>query len=259
MDKIATILVPFNFSEVSQGALEYAVGYVGRDENLKIIVAHIANGSEVAPDAFNSIEENYKRILKHPIEFVSGSGSLTESLMDIQKREQVDLIIMGTHGISGEEDSASTNTSKLVAEADCPVLVVPQGLGEFQIKNISLVLGREEIDDTKVLGTLLDVARRFNAKVHVLTIENKPDVYGYSETDEKNENAIQYYLESFYSEHTFIENPDVVEGILGYATQKEIDVIAILPRNHTKRSEPSEGQLTQMLTLHSKVPLLAIN
>ncbi len=261
MYKIATILVPFNFSEASLNALAYAANYVGRDDHLKIILAYIAvNGNDdVSTEAFKKVEEKYKAFLKHKIEWVSRSGSLTESIMKIQKTEQVDLIIMGTHGTSGEESAVATNTSKLVAEADCPILVVPSESHDFQIKNIAMVLGKEEIDDTQVLGTLLDVARRFNAKVHVVTIENKPETYGYSEIDEKNENAIQYYLENFYSEHTFIENPDVVEGILTYATNKEIDVVAILPRNHTKNSEPSEGQLTQMLTLHSKVPLLAIN
>ena len=95
--------------------------------------------------------------------------------------------------------------------------------------------------------------------MHVITIENRPEMFGYSETDEKNETTIQYYLENFYSEHVFIENPDVVDGILNYATLHNIDVITILPRNHTKHSQPSEGQLTELLVLHSPIPILAID
>jgi hypothetical protein len=51
-------------------------------------------------------------------------------------------------------------------------------------------LGKEEIEDTQVLGRLLEVPRKFSAKVYVITIENKPEMYGYSEVDEKNENTI---------------------------------------------------------------------
>jgi hypothetical protein len=70
---------------------------------------------------------------------------------------------------------------------------------------------------------------------------------------------IQYYLESFYSEHVFMKNPDIIKGILTYATEKNIDMITILPRNQTTNGQSSEGQLTQILTLHSNVPVLAIN
>ncbi|HZJ18840.1 MAG TPA: universal stress protein, partial [Pricia sp.] len=169
------------------------------------------------------------------------------------------LVIMGTLGTNKDGNAEQTNTSKLALEADCPVLVVPNGHRDFQLKRIALVLGKEEIDDTEDLGALLEVARRFNAKVHVVTIKNRQGSYGYSEEEEKNEKAIEYYLENFYSERVFINNEDVVDGILAYASNHDIDLVAILPRNHTKRSEPSSGQLTQLLTLHSKVAVLAID
>lgn len=258
MKKISTILIPFDFTKISEGALKYAVQYVGNDENLKIMLAHISDehDSDELKAAFKSIEKKYHDKLMNKIEWVSISGELTEAIIQIHKSENIDLIMMGTSGGTG---SGESNTSDLVLKADCPVMVIPSGLGAFRLKNIALVLGKEEIDDTEVLSTLLNVAQKFNAKVHVITIENRPETFGYSETDEKNENTIQYYLENFYSEHVFIENPDVVEGILNYATERDIDVITILPRNHTKKSQPSEGQLTELLTLHSPIPILAID
>ena len=261
MDKISTLLVPFDFSLPSKIALDYAVDFVGFNAKMKIVVAHITENGELEDthDKFKIIKEGYSRTLRAPMELVSKSGTLTNSILDIQKTQKIDLIIMGTSGASDEKKRTVTHTSELVKEADCPVLVVPENIDEFQIKNIALVLGKDEIDDREALGTLLDVARKFNAKVHVLTIENEPGTYGYSPIDEKNENLLEYYLESFYSHHIFIENEDVVEGITTYVADKEIDMIAILPRNHARRSSPSEGKLTQELTLHSKVPLLTID
>ena len=52
---------------------------------------------------------------------------------------------------------------------------------------------------------------------------------------------------------------NVVEGILTYVSKNDIDLIAILPRNHTMHSEPSEGQLTRFLAVNSQVPVLAID
>lgn len=261
MKKIRRILIPFNFSRTAKRALDYAVDYVGMDENQKIVLAYISDNKnlEKLREEFKTTEDKHQASLKQPIEWISASGILTETLVKIQKTKNIDLILMGTFSSLGVWDDELSNTSKLVLEAECPVLVVPFGLEKFRLKNIALVLGKEEIENTKVLDTLLQVARKFNAKVHVLTIENKVESYGYSKIDEKNENALQYYLENFYSEHIFIKNPDILEGILTYTSEKKIDMIAILPRNHTANSKSSEGQLTQMLTLHSKIPVLAID
>lgn len=261
MKKIRTILIPFNFSRTAIRALEYAVDYVGDDENVKIILAYVSgdqNLEKLRAD-FKTKEEECQALLKNKIEWVSASGPLTETLLDIQKTMDIDLILMGTFSTMGVMDDESSNTSKLVLEAGCPVLVVPYGLEKFRLKNIALVLGKEEIENTKVLDTLLYVARKFNAKVHVLTIANKPETYGYSEIDEKNENALQYYLENFYAQHIFIKNSDILEGIFSYTSDKNIDMIAILPRNHTAGGKASEGQLTQKLTLYSEIPVLAID
>lgn len=261
MDKISTILVPFDFSKSAKRALEYAVAFVGRDDDIQIVLAHISGHGNfmLSPENFPKLEEKYRRVLKNKLKWTIQGGSVTQALLDIQKTKKIDLVIMGTLGTNKDGNAEQTNTSKLALEADCPVLVVPNGHRDFQLKRIALVLGKEEIDDTEDLGALLEVARRFNAKVHVVTIKNRQGSYGYSEEEEKNEKAIEYYLENFYSERVFINNEDVVDGILAYASNHDIDLVAILPRNHTKRSEPSSGQLTQLLTLHSKVAILAID
>jgi len=261
MDTISTILVPFDFSDAAKTALDYAVQFAGLDKRVKISLAYVANenGSHDLKKDFEGLQKQYSKDLKNPLSWIDVTGSLTESLLKIQKNNKIDMVIMGTTEAQDHEIKLISNTSKFVSKVDCPVLVIPEKMDEFQIKNIALVLGKEEIDDRHALETLLDIARRFNAKVHVLTIENTSEMYGYSEADQTNENLLEYYLENFYSEHTFLEHSDVVKGILSHATEKEMDMIAILPRNHAKRSDPSEGRLTEMLTLKSPIPVLAID
>ncbi|SDE44516.1 Universal stress protein family protein [Pricia antarctica] len=42
MNKISTILVPFDFSESAKKALEYAVAFTGRDDDIQIVLAHVS-------------------------------------------------------------------------------------------------------------------------------------------------------------------------------------------------------------------------
>ncbi|SDL36784.1 universal stress protein [Kriegella aquimaris] len=261
MDKLSTILVPFDFSDAAKKALEYAVAFVGRYDDIKIVLAYISGHSnfKLLPENFKKIEEKYRAVLKNELKWEIQDGSLTQTLLEIRKTEKVDLIIMGTLGADKQRGREQTHTSRLVLASECPVLVVPHNYKYSNLNNIALVLGRKEIDDSKVLSTLLKVALKFNAKVHVLTIENQPTIYGYSAAEEKNENSVEYYLGNFYKERIFIKNKDVLEGILTYAIKNDIDLVTIVPRNHMKHGKPSEGQLTHLLALHSKLPILALD
>ncbi len=241
MDKISTILVPFDFSGASKNALEYTVAFVGSDSDVKIILAYLSGhcNFKLDPNNFKRIEKKYDSVLKTPLEWtIKDDGPLTQVLMDIQKTRDIDLIVMGTTGAKKKGDVEPTNTSQLVLAVDCSVLVVPHSHRKFHFKRIALVLGQQEIDDSKALGKLLHFARRFNAKVHVVTIAKPNDTFGYSEEEEKNENMVEHYLENFYEERVFIKNKDVVDGILTYTAKNSIDLIAILPGTHNNRNEP---------------------
>ncbi|MBQ0734772.1 universal stress protein [Aquimarina celericrescens] len=261
MKEITKILVPFDSTTTTTNALEYAINFAGGDKTIKILLTHVYQSKDTSIES--EIESSIERVKKDfpvfrgTIDWVIKSGDLIDNILEIQNEHQADLIIMGTKG--SQEETTMTNTSKLVLEADCPVIAIPESSKEFAIKKIALVLGKNEIDDTSVLEILLDIARRFHAEVHVLTICNEKGTYGYSEIDEKNENILEYYLENFYSHHTFQENEDIEKGIFTYINDKEIDLLAILPRIHAKKDKPSEGRLTKLLTLHTEVPLLTID
>ncbi len=254
MKKIKTILVPFDFSSISQKALDYTIDFIGMDNDIKILLAHISQEENTS-----AIEKAFQEF-RGTMTWVIRKGTLTEALLDIQKSETVDLVVMGTSGEEGKHMLKVNNTSKLAVEIDnCSVIAIPDQETEFGINKIALVLGKQKIADRSVLETLLRITRRFNAKVVVLTIQNEEGIYGYSENDESNENLLEYYLEGFYSHHAFIENPDILEGIADYAEQNEIDMIAVLPRNHAEGNKQSKGLLTKELTMTSKVPVLAID
>jgi len=260
MDKISTIMIPFDFTKASRNALDYAVSFVGRLDHVRIVLAYVSGNCnlQLSPENFKNLEEKYAHLLQHKIEWEIQEGKLVDTLLEIKKKDKIDLIIMGTAGNDKLGDNQHTNTAKLVLACNCPVLVVPKNFNEYSLANIALVIGKEEIDDTKRLGALLMIARKCNAKVNVLTVENEPILYGYSKEEEKNESAIEYYLETFYQERAFIKNDDILEGIYTYAIKNEIDLVTILPRNHSESGNSSDAELTQKLILSSKIPLLVL-
>lgn len=260
MTAINKILIPVGFSEPSKVALEYAINFCGKDKRKEVTLIHISNDDADQSQIFSQLEA-----LKST--FTSGSqslcntlavgGNLNETILKVQEEGNYDLIIMGTRGSNEEEEVAVTNTSSLVRDANCPVLVVPKSNRLFSVKNIALALGKGVIDNSDDLGVLHNIARNFGAKVHVLTIENE-DQNELKGVDQ-NDSILEYYLETLDYRHAFPKNTDVEVGINDYIKKNEIDLLAILPRNHSAKSKPSEGRLTKLLTLHAEIPILTID
>lgn len=263
MSNIKKIVVPFDFSEASLNALEYVANFVGPDRPIAILALYVgvmptskAEEEELKND-FAKVLESFNVRLKVAPDFQTATGDLISTILKVEDESNADLIMMGTMG-DKITDEAITNTSRLVLNANCPVISIPYGCNIKEPKDIALVMGGEKIEDKEVLTTLLDIARTFDSKVHVLTIY-KESVYAEESVEDSTENLLEYYLEHFYVEHTFSKNQDVEEGILDYINEKNIDMLAILPRNHTEKSSPSEGRLTKLLTLHSEIPVLALD
>jgi nucleotide-binding universal stress UspA family protein len=140
---INTVLCPIDFSESSAHALELAAA-VARACNSRLIVLH-ANvplfvpvpGLPSPPDRVPEYER--ERVLNQAALFVESSiGSAnrahvsvvvshpTAAILDSAATLPADLIVMGTHGLSGFEHlMLGSVTEKVLRRATCPVLTVP--------------------------------------------------------------------------------------------------------------------------------------
>ncbi|MDM9632540.1 universal stress protein [Robiginitalea aurantiaca] len=253
------ILVPYDFSKASEHGVRYAIDYAGSLPGVDLQFCLIADQED--PERFEEartrISSGISRIFQGELSWTTLIPGSVDGLLEKCTEEKADMVIMGTEGSSKAD--ANTKTAELVLKAMFPVLVVPSGTEEeFKLGRIALVLGSNEIDDPNLLHTLLQIARRFNASVTVLTIASESDHFGYTEPEERNEHLLEYYLESFYSHHVYIKNEDVVAGIFDYVDAHDIDLVTILPNKHVKKGTPSEGRLTRILAQQSSTPLLTI-
>lgn len=263
MKSIKNILVPFNLLPPAVWGLEYALDFSARDSEIDIHLLYVGK-KEKKKEITTKIDVSIKNLVKeHPafrgkINTLVKEGNLVDEIIKTQKQLEADLIVMGTAGNKqGKEDHS--NTSDLVLKADCPVIVIPGPYEEFVISKIALILGPGQIEDATMLGILLDFSRRFNAQVHVLTIYKKEEDVKDTPEEEYNEQMLEYYLDTFYVTHAYKESQDLEVGIFDYVEEKEINVLAILPGNHSKKHKPSEGRLTKLLTLKTRIPLLTID
>jgi universal stress protein A len=137
------ILVPIDFSEHADRALDYAIAW-GRALNADLTLIHVIQSlSEVGIDAgvdlpaahIEMLEAELTQHMKHYLQRVEDAGVKGDLVMvhgipfyetiEIVKARQIDLIIMGSHGRTGLSHLLlGSMAEKLVRLAPCPVLVV---------------------------------------------------------------------------------------------------------------------------------------
>lgn len=262
MNKITRVLVPFDFSPVSENALRYTLHLIEKEPTKEVHLLHVTDEvpsktQQADLDSrLQAIVERYRSETDARLHASFATGLLSQEIISAQHSMNADVIVMGTIGSSDPTGVEASNSAQLVLEADCPVIVVPAGSEHFDIRKIALAIGKNEVDDPKALDVLLVIARNFDAKVHVLTIydEGDPDIYA----NTPNEEALRYHLERYYDRDAFVISSNIMDAIFDYVKQHDIDMLAIIPRNHAKH-EPSSGRLTKLVALQTSVPLLAID
>lgn len=263
MNLLKTIIVPFDFSEAGKAGMLYALSLFGMDKSVKIVAVHTStqDNVEVLQKDFQKFISSHILDSKNTPKLEVVKGPLIDVINSVATKLAANLIIMGTGDHTHVQDGGIlSKTTTLVMHSKFPVITVSTNFLIEKPKEIALLIGKEQIDNVHVLETLLKITRRFNCKVHVLTIYQDHIFIGDKDYDtvESNDKTLEYYLEHFYEEHSFAQYADIEQGIQEYIEKYNIDMLAILPRHHVTKTEPSEGRLTKLLTLHSSIPVLAL-
>lgn len=151
---INSVLVPIDFSDYSKSALRYAVNFA-KSFNAEIILIYVVEPVIYPPDfsmgqiAMPSINTEWDDRAKDELQKLAKSevigavkaktiiktGKPFVEIIETAKEENVDLIIIATHGRSGVEHILFGSTAeKVVRKAPCPVLTLREPIKGFDYK-----------------------------------------------------------------------------------------------------------------------------
>ena len=272
------ILFPTDFSDASIKAFIYALKLADAFQAEVITLhayelpqLHYGGLPHTLKEVYDTIElesfENYKDQIpmlrdiaeKHNLGHVKISnilkhGDLIWTIKDVVKNEHIDYVVMGTKGATGlKETFLGSNAGSVVTEVNAYVITVPEESEYNGINNIVFTTRFNE-DDKKALMKVLELAKMFGAKVHCLYVKTKKtNVNDVIIQDWKflfKDDAVEFHI---------IENEDVQQTILNFTNTYEIDLLAMLNYKRGFFEELFRQSLTQKLSYHLQVPLLAIH
>lgn len=150
--KIKKVLVPIDFSDYSKSALKYAVNF-SKLFNAEIILIYVVEPVIYPPDfsmgqiampslntewderAKDELEKLAKSEINTSVKTILKTGKPFVEIIETAKEENIDLIIIATHGHTGVEHILFGSTAeKVVRKAPCPVLTLREPIKGYDYK-----------------------------------------------------------------------------------------------------------------------------
>lgn len=134
------LLVPTDFSAVSQQALQYGLAYLQeREEKGKILLLNTYLLPNASPDRLVAIHDELRKKAIQKLEaqvglaqktiaagnvsfeILSHMGSLENVVAHLIQKQKVDLVVLGLNGKAQEKEQLS----KILDRIHCPLIIVP--------------------------------------------------------------------------------------------------------------------------------------
>lgn len=253
-------IVPHDFTEIGNQALQYAID-LSRNSNTEIQVLHICGAkNEIAAASSKLVKIIAAQNVPSNITLSKGIevGNIFDDIGKYAKNFGAQLIIMGTHGMSGMQKLFGSHAMKVIVSSDTPFLIVQKNATFKEIKNIvvPIDLTKESLQIVKIAG---DLANMHNATVHVIGEKQNDDLLS---QQMKNRILIvkkQYEENNVPCKVEFIKDGGAyTKKILKYAKDNEGDVLAIA--YHSESLLPQFDTFVPTLMNNDlKLPCLIVN
>lgn len=276
------ILIPTDFSDNSWNAIKYALKLF-KNTRCSFHLVHVCNvnaliNSEVTavPSASVLLEEdiridakkklkalvkkidNYSPNIKHSFITHSEYGFLIDAIKTKVDTDRIDLIVMGTKGASGlKEAIVGSNTGDVITRVKCPILVVPEKAVYIRPREIAFPTDYNMFYSSKVLNTLLDVARLHQSSIRIVHIKKRDDQL--TEGQQINKELLHdYFKDQEHSFHSITSNK--LESALQYFTEsRNIDMISMVAKNLNFFQQLLFKPTVEDISYHIKLPLLVLH
>lgn len=271
------ILVPIDFSLSAENALRMAVAMAERhdaaihllnivptsaltpaleiagraDEQLALL---IASAQEHIDNCKGDITADHQLTVTATAEF----GAVYSNICNYVIINDIDLVVMGTHGISGWKEFLIGSTAMAVIKGcACPVLTVPHNYLKavfssvlYPVRNVEGVA--EKYDYVRAIAAINESA------IHLLGVVQKAEV-----SDPDLVTNMKKVIDAILTENDMISYEthfcaNIADKILETAHKREDDLILINATLDTDWTELFSGSYTQQIINHAHIPVLAL-
>ncbi len=216
--------------------------------------------TDMSNDKLSKLAESMKKKGVEKVNVLSVKGQTYKEIVRFSKKVKADMIVMGTHGISGfSEFFMGSNAFRVVSHAECPVLTVQKHISSQDFKNI-IVPFRDKTHSREKINYAITMAKIYGATIHVLGVDTEGTKSHLKKMTLEGE-QIKKIVEKFgvKCKLNVVAGSFLADTILKYAKKINADLIVVTSdMDKVSISEFFMGPFAQQIVNHSHFPVLSI-
>jgi nucleotide-binding universal stress UspA family protein len=278
-----TILVPTDGSECAQAAVGYAAELATRyDARVHALCVADSRTLENAPK-YDQIRQEREEVAERtcndmsvsgvPVEQAVRTGIPHKAILRYATEQDIDLIVMGTHGRTGvERYLLGSVTEKVVRLSDVPVLTVKtEDDGDVTYPYTDILVPTDGSEGAEAaVGPAVDVASTYDARLHALSVIDTMamgvDIRSGAilETLEESAQSAVESIETQATEasvsavETAIEHGNPYRGIHSYVEDHDIDLVVMGTHGRSGIERYLLGSVTEKTVRTSPAPVMTV-
>jgi len=210
-------------------------------------------------DELNGIAQNLKTRFKteaYEFETIVDYDNLTDAINQVVKANAIDLIVMGTNGVTGAKEVVfGSNTINVIRQVSCPTLIVPDGFHFRRTKEILLPLDVQDTMSGNAFSNASKFAHRFSETIHVLRVDPNSE----NSTEEKDKENLSYFIKDMNSEYHVVNDIPMRYVVDCYIQTHKIDLLVLLVQEESFLERFFMGSSTTKISNTIRVPLLVFH
>jgi nucleotide-binding universal stress UspA family protein len=257
------ILVPFDFTEASEKALQQAV-MLREEFPVHVELLHVIDSEKQAREAEEHLSGIIKRFSEQNVSvgFMVEKGGILTTINKVAAKGHFDLMLLGTHGPRGlRQNLLGADILKLLKESPCAAIVVQKTSEPVdQFKRILLQVGSHD-NYPSLVSSVKTIALASRAEVVIYTIR-RPDESLPAHLVENKENTIRDFDASGVKYREVTEDASVysfgfAKQALMYAENNGVDLIAIMPHSSAENSYFANADKERLLVNERGIAVLS--
>ena len=258
------LLVPTDFSEVAQSAMQHAIKFA-EIINADVILLHVVSSRDEVEEA----KEKLSKEITLGSSFSSSCnvtsfvriGNIFEDIGDVAAELGISLIYMGTHKASRWQKLVGSRAIKVITSSPVPFIVTQEKLMNSNGYDNIVVPLDLNVETKQKLELVAKIAHYFDSQVHLLTNDNSDE---FIKTKLKaNQVWASNYLESKdikNSSHLVDQGDSLTDGIFKLSKEVDADLIAIMNLADETVLGLYENSFQEEIVANDlKVPVLCVN
>ncbi len=200
------IILSTDFTDENKVLLPYAIDFL-KDAGGEIIIFHaymdnVFVGSNCFPGNMDTanyfttellieLEKNSQKVMKEKTEYLVNlieeqgtenikvrpvlvSGDPEEELIELSRKENPDLILIGTHGKGGKRFLEGSLVKSVMTKCDVPMLFIPEGYNWRESKEVVYATDFSE-NDIIAISRIFNILKPYKPHVHVIHFVENSD------------------------------------------------------------------------------------